>query len=44
MFLSDILKFWISGDVLYGCQSQSGFRLIEIAEVNIMHIPEIHLW
>ena len=31
--------FWISGDVSSGYQSQSGFCLIRIAEVNVMYIP-----
>ena len=29
---------WISGDVSSGFQSQSGFCLIRIAEVNVMYI------
>ena len=31
--------FWISGDVSSGFQSQRGFCLICIAEVNLMYIP-----
>ena len=47
-FLSDTLTcpilgplvplFWISGDVSSGFQSQSGFCLIRVAEVNVMYI------
>ena len=31
--------FWTSGDIFSGFQSQSGFCLIHIAEVNVMYIP-----
>ena len=31
--------FWVSGDVPFGFQSQSGFCFIHIAEANVMYIP-----
>ena len=35
-----VALFWISGDVSSGFQSQSGFCFIQIAEPNVMHIPQ----
>ena len=40
LFLGPLVpQFWISFDVSSGFQSQSGFCLIHIVQVNIMYIP-----